>query len=97
MKGFARVEEEVLEPIDLIWFDWPPQVLVWLCKWENFEVHLYPKKGFRESCMDAHVDHVIFGNQNLLSIPLYVTQVKIGHLSINTYFFYLLFHLPKMR
>ena len=59
MKGFALVEEEVLEPIDLIWFDWAPQVLVWWCKWENFGVHLYPKRGFKESlhgcaCWSCH-------------------------------------------
>lgn len=47
--------------------------------------------------MDAYVDFVIFGNQNLLSFPLYLPQIKIWHLSINTYPFYLLFHLRKMR
>ena len=56
-----------------------------------------PKGVLRNLCMDVHVDLVIFGNQNLLSIPLYVPQIKFCHLSINTYFFYLLFHLPKMR
>ena len=29
-----------------------------------------PKGVLRNLCMDAHVDLVIFGNQNILSIPL---------------------------